>query len=241
LKTTFGRVPLEGVWPLAPSFDTVGPMASTVAGLVAGMQLLEPGFAPSAATARVIGRLPTQGDPSIEQAVDTALREAEFDTVSLDWDDFEAGTNAWTCIYFSELWEVDHDLVAAHPDDIGDDIAGVLAMADLFRPGVEEARRQLAVWRRSLLALFERVELIALPTLPIFPPRLDGLTADSIVPTAIELTKHVSLFNAAGTPCTAQPIPVPGSALPASLELVGPLGAEELLLATAQAVESAMS
>ena len=44
LKTTWGRIPLDGVWPLAPSFDTVGPMARTVAGLVTGMQLLEPGF-----------------------------------------------------------------------------------------------------------------------------------------------------------------------------------------------------
>src|ERR1019366_2618416 len=40
LKTTWGRIPLEGVWPLAPSFDTVGPMARDVAGLVTGMALL---------------------------------------------------------------------------------------------------------------------------------------------------------------------------------------------------------
>ena len=44
LKTTWGRIPLGGVWPLSPSFDTVGPMARDVAGLVLGMQLLEPGF-----------------------------------------------------------------------------------------------------------------------------------------------------------------------------------------------------
>src|SRR4051812_45943828 len=40
LKTTFGRVPLDGVWPLGPSLDTVGPMAATVAGLALGMSLL---------------------------------------------------------------------------------------------------------------------------------------------------------------------------------------------------------
>src|SRR5580693_5536769 len=45
LKTTHGRVPLGGVWPLAPSLDTVGPMARDIAGLVTGMALLEPGFA----------------------------------------------------------------------------------------------------------------------------------------------------------------------------------------------------
>jgi amidase len=86
--------------------------------------------------------------------------------------------------------------------------------------------------------LFDRVEVLALPTLPIFPPRLDALTAESLVPTAIDITRHVSLFNAAGTPCTAQPVRTEDSPLPASLELVGPHHSEELLLATALAVEA---
>src|SRR5207244_3324839 len=30
LKTQWGRIPLDGVYPLCPSFDTVGPMANTV-------------------------------------------------------------------------------------------------------------------------------------------------------------------------------------------------------------------
>src|ERR1700722_2908676 len=47
LKTTHGRISTAGVWPLAPSLDTVGPMARDVAGVIAGMRLLEPGFVPS--------------------------------------------------------------------------------------------------------------------------------------------------------------------------------------------------
>jgi amidase len=38
LKTTWGRIPVTGVRPLAPSLDTVGPMAADVAGLVLGLQ-----------------------------------------------------------------------------------------------------------------------------------------------------------------------------------------------------------
>src|SRR6266568_4002450 len=44
LKTTLGRVPTTGLFELAASLDTIGPMAKTVDGLVLGMALLEPGF-----------------------------------------------------------------------------------------------------------------------------------------------------------------------------------------------------
>ena len=63
LKTTWGRIPLEGVWPLSPSFDTVGPMARDVAGLVTGMGLLEPGFAVDALRPARVGRLRVEADP----------------------------------------------------------------------------------------------------------------------------------------------------------------------------------
>jgi amidase len=81
---THGRVSVAGVRPLAPSLDTVGPMASSVAGAAAGMALLEPGFRPDPTGARVIGRLRTAGDPRIEAAVDDALRAAEFDVIPID-------------------------------------------------------------------------------------------------------------------------------------------------------------
>lgn len=216
-------------------------MAARVDGLVLGMQLLEPGFTPTPSPARTIGRLRTSGHPDLEAAVGDALRVAELDVIPLDWDDFDTGTNAWTTIYFAELRDADHGLVAANPDGVGDDIIAIVAMADLFRPGIDDARRQLVASRQSLLGLFERVELLALPTLPIFPPRLDRLRADTFVATAIEITKHVALFNAAGTPCTAQPVATPGTVLPASLQLVGPPNREALLLATAHVVEAATS
>ena len=124
---------------------------------------------------------------------------------------------------------------------MGEDVKQTLAMADPFRAGLDDALSALQQWQSSLLALFEQVELLALPTLPIFPPRLEDLDPDSMLPTVIELTRNLSLFNAARTPCTAQPVPAAGSAIPGSLQLVGPLGAEELLLATAQHVERAVA
>ena len=240
LKTSYGRVPLDGVWPLAPSLDTIGPMAATVDGLVTGMALLEPGFTPAAAPARRIGRLRTTAQPQIEEAVDEALKAAEFEVVALDWDGFAAGTSIFTTIFLTEVWDTDHALTEAHPGHVGDDIHQTLSMADLFRPGLGDARSQLTAWRQSLLDLFAQVELLALPTLPVFPPRLEDLTPDSLVNAIIEITQYTGLFNAAGVPCTAQPIPAAATRQPASLQLVGPPRSEELLLATALHTEAAL-
>ena len=45
LKTTFGLVPLAGVFPVANNLDTVGPMGKDIAHVVEGMDLLQSGFA----------------------------------------------------------------------------------------------------------------------------------------------------------------------------------------------------
>ena len=175
----------------------------------------------------------TSGLPEIEAAVDRALHAAGLDVVDLSLPGWDLGSFAFTVFYFSELWDVDHELVDQHREGVGDDIAAVVGMAETFRPQLAEALRQHDQWKANLARIFEQVELLALPTLPIFPPRLDELQGD-LTPILIELGKHTSLFNAAGMPCVAQPIPVAGDRLPASLQSVGPWNSENLLLATAE-------
>ena len=94
LKTTFGLVPIDGVYPIAPNqLDTVGPMAKDIARTVEGMDLLETGFAAryretmaekrSAQEIRV-GRVYIKGTkPSIDRAVDDALAATGFTVVKL--------------------------------------------------------------------------------------------------------------------------------------------------------------
>jgi Asp-tRNA(Asn)/Glu-tRNA(Gln) amidotransferase A subunit family amidase len=108
LKTTFGLVPLDGVFPLSPKhLDTIGPMAKDVPHLVQGMELLSPGFSAryEAAKARkstageiTIGRLYIDGtDPRIDRALDHALTTTGFRVVALnehrktEWEKTEAG------------------------------------------------------------------------------------------------------------------------------------------------------
>src|ERR1700677_869291 len=82
LKTAYGRISVKGVYPLAPSLDTVGALGADLAAVELGMQLLEPGFAvPRAPAALIAGRLTATGlahgiDPAIDAAVDRALAAA---------------------------------------------------------------------------------------------------------------------------------------------------------------------
>ncbi|HUO47280.1 MAG TPA: amidase, partial [Acidimicrobiales bacterium] len=129
LKTTFGRIPLEGVWPLAPSFDTVGPMARDVAGLVTGMRLLEPGFAvaPPESALRV-GRIPVEADPSIDAALDAALARTGWSCSEFTLAGWDAATAQAGLLLVVEAYASDAALLATAPEGIGADVRARLEL-----------------------------------------------------------------------------------------------------------------
>ncbi|MEA2826480.1 MAG: amidase [Actinomycetota bacterium] len=231
LKTTHGRVPLTGVWPLAPSFDTVGPLARDVAGLVVGMQLLEPGFTVAQLPGRlVVGRLPVGAHPAIDAAVDDALARADFEVVDVTPDGWDEAVAVTAPALAAEAWATVGYLLGRR-DQLGDDVAGRLenGRAGDLDPGA--AGR--AAWRLRLAAMLDRVDVLALPTLADFTPALDE--RESVF--RIRRTEPVNL---AGVPALVLPVPAWGQPLPASLQLVGGHGTEELLLAVGLVVEAAV-
>ena len=232
LKTTWGRVSLEGVWPLSQSLDTVGPMARDVAGLVVGMQLLEPGFTVSASTPQVVGRFRgLAADPALEAALDRVLETSELEVLDVELPGWPGAIQAGVTVLIAEAWRNDHHLLDDHPEGLGDDVRARLGFGRDVDDGVlaqTKARRD--EWRAELATAFTRVEAIALPTLVMFPPRI-GESGDETVVSNVPV-------NFAGHPSLALPIPS-GQALPASMQLVGPDGAEERLLALGRIIEGA--
>ncbi len=144
LKTTWGRIPLTGVWPLAPSLDTVGPMARDVAGLAAGMALLEPGFTPDQAPPAVAGRVALDADPAMSQAVDRALAAAGWQVTPVTLDGLAAARAALADLLDGEAWASNAGLVSATPDLIGPDVLRRLREA----AAVTRPRPPQPVWRR---------------------------------------------------------------------------------------------
>src|ERR1700684_4557930 len=106
LKTTWGRVPADGVYPLSVSLDTVGPLGADVAAVELGMRLIEPGFA-AGSCELAVGRLRTETsiDPAIDAAVDAALAAAGVATEDVTGLDLSAVVRASDAIIDSEAYQ----------------------------------------------------------------------------------------------------------------------------------------
>jgi amidase len=213
LKTTWGRVPLDGVHPLAPSYDTVGPIAADAAGLVLGMRLLEPGFRSRRTARPVVARIRPPAHPVTDRAVDAAL-------AARGWDVVEKPVHWWT-----EVRSYGR-LIGAEGARANSELPRHLLTAEVRRSierGLEVPRERLAELRAGLaevqlrfLRLLDGVDALALPTLDRPTPRLDDPD--------LRLTQLTFPVNAARLPAVS--VPVPG----ASLQLVGRPYAEETLL-----------
>ena len=256
LKTTFGLVPLDGVFPLSPKhLDTIGPMAKDVPNLVRGMELLDPGFSaryeaaiarkPSAKEIR-IGRLYVDGtDPRIDRALDDALSAAGFSVVRLnersktEWKKTATGFRPVRLDNpFKEQWEkaqLDGSAVA-----IGDGwlsnrkYLGKAGVSLVTQTGIrlgelqyntlyKGALRAQPEWQKALSRTFQRVDLIALPTLKTLAPRKSIFGRSAVFEARVLALQNTVAVNFAGNPAIAIPIPLQDRGFPlTSLQLIGP-------------------
>ena len=252
LKTTFGLVPLRGVFPVEPKhLDTVGPLGKDVPHVVQGMDLLENGFAARYAEAARkkplgkqirIGRLYLNGtDPKIDKAIDDALARAQFQVVPLD-QDFKAKWDAA---------EKDGNTVAAAGAWISDQqyslksgvrirTKAVILLGRLLYPGpYKQALARRAAWQHALSEEFKKVDFIALPTLQVMPPAIPWIGRSALLEARVLSFQNTAAVNFAGNPALALPIPVSHEHFPlTSLQLVGPRLSEASLLNAGRLVEA---
>jgi amidase len=251
LKPTYGLVSLKGVFPLSPKhLDTVGPMAADVKRLVEGMALLDRGFDqkyrsemavhPSAKGLRV-GRLRLSGTHAgIDRAIDAALERAGFQVIQLD----ERFAERWrqahkdgTTVAVVDGWLSNGKY--SKERSVSSLAKAAMLLGDIDYPReYEVALRQRAGWRLQLRDIFEKVDLIALPTLQSPPPRIPLLGATPLFEARMLNTQNTVAVNYAGLPAIAIPVPIENSQLPASLQLVGPRLSEAQLVNAARLVDA---
>src|SRR4051812_6944294 len=150
LKTTHGRISLEGVWPLALSLDTVGPMARDVAGVVLGMQLLEPLFEVAHVAPTTVGRFRLQNtDPEIDAAIDRALAAAELEVVDIELPGWMKAYADNGIILIAEAWQNNKHLVGK--EGLGEHVATRIELGRGIAPeNVENAGEGRKAWQHEL-------------------------------------------------------------------------------------------
>ena len=121
-KPTHGLVPLDGCWPLAPSFDTGGPMALDVDGCERMLAALVPGFEPvelESLEELEVGVAWTElAEPLVRERVEAAAaRFPRRRPVELPFPD--AGILA---VFKREVADVHRELFAENADLYGEDV-----------------------------------------------------------------------------------------------------------------------
>jgi aspartyl-tRNA(Asn)/glutamyl-tRNA(Gln) amidotransferase subunit A len=232
-KPTYELVSTAGCFPLAPSFDHVGPMAQTVEACVVLLEAIAPGFTPAALGSLeelAVGTAWTdEADPLVVERVRGAAGHFPRSR-SLEWPRPEIGA-----LFMREVADVHRELYAENGELYGEELAvkieRCLAVSDAEVRRAEQAR---AEYRERCLGLLEGCDLLLTPTLQcVAPPTGIGDLA-----LRERLIANTLPFNALGWPALALPCGPAEDGLPASVQLVGRPGADALVLAAGSRLAS---
>jgi aspartyl-tRNA(Asn)/glutamyl-tRNA(Gln) amidotransferase subunit A len=236
-KPTFGLVPIDGCFPLAPSYDHVGPMARDVSECERMMRALADDFERAAldslADLRVGVAWTERADPLVRRQVERAaalLPTRRAVDVPFPEDVYPA--------FAREAAEVHADLFAAHRELYGENVARKVAWAlKVPDAAVDTALAARQRYRERIAALTEDLDLIVTPTIPMVAPPL-GIGDLALRERMIELTLP---WNTVGAPALALPCGAADGGLPASIQLVGKPGDDATVLAAGRLLERALA
>jgi aspartyl-tRNA(Asn)/glutamyl-tRNA(Gln) amidotransferase subunit A len=233
-KPSYGLVSLDGVFPLAPSFDHAGPMAGSVGACEEMLQALADGYEPAPLDSLEELEVGVAWLDRADPLVQARVREAAEQFPRRREIDFPLAERIGP-VFMREAADVHRDLFAEFADSYGDNvrtkIERCLALTDGEYQAGLHARTELA--ERAEEAL-EGLDLVLTPTLGFVAPKLpvDDL---EIRADTIRLTIP---FNSLGWPALALPCGPAEDGLPASLQIAGRPGSDRLVLAVGKLVES---
>jgi aspartyl-tRNA(Asn)/glutamyl-tRNA(Gln) amidotransferase subunit A len=236
-KPSRGLVPLEGCFPLAPSFDHAGPMGRDVDTCARMLEALAPGF--ETAELAALGELEAGVawldlvEPLVRERVQAASELfARRRAVAFP---FPEGIGA---VFMREVAESHRGIFPEHADAYGDNVRTklerCLAVTDA---DFEAALRRREVYREQAEQAFEGLDVLVTPTLAfVAPPAIedDLEIRDAVI-------RFTYPFNALGWPALALPCGPAEHGLPASLQLVAPAGEDALVLAAGTLLEQALA
>jgi aspartyl-tRNA(Asn)/glutamyl-tRNA(Gln) amidotransferase subunit A len=232
-KPSRGLVPLEGCFPLAPSFDHAGPMAQDVGTCARMLEALAPG-SPSAELRSLedleVGVAWLElADPLVRARVKAAAelfprrRAVAFPVPE--------GAGA---LFMREVAESHRGLFPEHAEAYGENVRAKLeSCLRVTDAEVEAALRRVEEYRAQATEAMEGFDLLVTPTLAFVAPpamRDDLDVRDAMI-------RFTYPFNVLGWPALALPCGPAEEGLPASVQLVAPAGEDARVLAAGSLLE----
>ena len=233
-KPTYGLVPSDGCFPLAPSLDHVGPMAASVAACTEAMEALVAGFGArpleSLEELSVAVAWLDDADPLVRDMVASAAERFPRRR------ELELPRSTFGDVFGYEAATVHRDLFAEQGDLYGEEVAAKVERAlRLTDADYERGRREREEYCARVEELLAGFDLVLTPTLAVVAPPLGAaLESDA-------LTRFTFPFNGLGWPALALPCGPAEEGLPASVQLAGRAGDDALVLAVGALLESALA
>ena len=252
LKTTAGRVSLEGVVPLCLKFDTIGPLARTVEDAALLLQLIEgTTTAPDLDGVSVEGkrfadlRTIVQEDlaPEVAAAHSMALdrlRDAGAEIVPLEVPTLPEAMGLSPILFTTEAYGLWKDVIEAMPQLMFPEILA------RFRTGAEfSGADYVAAWAKLEQVRLDWDQAVAgydavlAPAAPILPPNLARLESDHAyyVTSNLMALRNTRVANLMGVCALSLPTGRPSC----GLQVIGQPDCEEALLRIGAGVEAALA
>jgi 1-carboxybiuret hydrolase len=236
LRPTYDTVPADGVFPLSPTLDSVGPLARTVADCRLLWRVLADGTGGEPGGPPRIGWVAPETFHPADDAVTGAARALVPDAEDVEVPYARELLSAYRDIQTSEAYAIHAERIATAPELFGEELLARLKTAEQVRGWHYVRAREIQ--RRAtaaVVALFERHDVLAMPTVPITAPTLGARTwhiGETEVDVRAALLSMTSAWGVVGLPALSVPAGTVGG-LPVGLQLIGPPRSEELLFRTA--------
>jgi aspartyl-tRNA(Asn)/glutamyl-tRNA(Gln) amidotransferase subunit A len=259
LKPTYGRVSSRGVIPLSWSLDHVGPLTATVTDAALVLQAIagydpvdittsEVPVADYVAAARESSNSLRVGVPrayfyeELDREVEAAMQQtlAVIKTLVAEVRDVELDVPTDRSLQSAESYAVHAENVAKAPELYqAETLRRIRSGANISAGDYIHRRRELDEARRKIRDVFDEVDLLVTPTMPMPAPAIPDLkmNPDALRPAELRLLRNTRPFNVWGLPAISVPCGFTQSGLPIGLQIAGAPWRENLVLQLAHAYE----
>ena len=207
-KPTFGLIPVEGVFPFAPSFDCIGFFASSV-------DQIEQAFIATTdeepAAAQDISSIDVTALKAKRERFAEVLAKLETSDFALsEGVDLEETIAATAKLYepmrLKEVYDVHRPLLDQRDKYQDVILQRVLGGEDISQENYDAAAQGVEKLREEALALLGDASIILTPTLDSGPLKWSDITPDNAAESAASLRRWTEPFNVLGWPAITVPL-----------------------------------